>query len=80
MDIVTYKIYRNNEVVYTNSCPLLFFMAAMPLVEYQYDYIECLYNNISTKLDYYDLNYKDSYGISKDKHDQLLNFIRESAN
>jgi hypothetical protein len=52
-------------------------MTMIPIVELDYDYIEIIYKDNTTRLDYFDLTYNKNYGINEKKHLELLNFERE---
>jgi len=56
---------------------MMFFMTMIPIVELDYDYIEIIYKDKTTRLDYFDLTYNKNYGINEGKHLELLNFERE---
>jgi hypothetical protein len=44
MELVNYKIYKDDTLIYENQCPVLFFIGVIPVnVSGLYDYIEITY-------------------------------------
>jgi len=49
MELVEYKMFKDNKLVYRNTCPALFFIGIVPVLEVDlYDYIEIKYKGTIT--------------------------------
>ncbi len=77
MDIVKYKMYKNNEVFHESSCPILLFSHIVPIrYENFYDYIVIEYNGVTKIIKPVDFNYYPNDDITEEFHNETIKFKR----
>lgn len=73
MDTITYYIIKDEQIISSNSCPMMVFNTIVQLIfENTYDYIQIEHNGNVYTFKKWDYSYHENQEFTESEHNELL--------